>query len=281
METTLYADVLFLVNFSMDFISLWAAAMLTSSRRSAPRMSLAAAIGAIYGVASVIISLEGLLTYISAAAVSIIMCAVAFGKCGGAFGLVKCSALIWGSGALLGGVMTFIMTSSGRAYTAAGNSVGSPFALVAAVAAALVYITARLLRSRSHRKQVDITVKYGGKSITLPTLCDSGNLLCDPISGDPVIAVSADALQRLTGEKISTALAGCDIDTITAMNLPVRIIPHSSAGGSGTACALLPDRISVRTDRGSRDIHCLVAPLPVPEGYFGGCAATVQSNLIF
>lgn len=263
----------------MDFISLWAAAALTSSRRSAMRMSLAAALGALYGVAAVIIGIDGILTYISAAAVSIAMCAISFGKCGSIFGLIKCSALIWGSGALLGGIMTVVMTSFGRTHSAAGNRVGTPFAAAAAIAAALVYLTVRLLRSKTRQKKADITVKYGDKSLSFTALCDSGNLLCDPISGDPVIVVASGTLQRLTGEKISTALADCDIDTLSSLSLPVRIIPHNSAGGSGTACALLPDKVYVETNRGRHEVKCLIAPLKVPEGYFGGCAATVSDSL--
>jgi len=50
-ETVLYADVLFLINFSMDFLSLYAAGAFLSLRRSVGRMSAAAAIGAVYAVA--------------------------------------------------------------------------------------------------------------------------------------------------------------------------------------------------------------------------------------
>lgn len=278
MEVTLYADVLFLVNFSMDFISIWAAALLTSSPRGALRMSLAAALGASYGVFSVIAGLEGFFMYLSAAAVSVLMCLIAFGMCGGAVGLIKHSALIWGCGALLGGVMSAVITAFGSTHTAAGNKVGSPYALAAAVAAAAVYITIRLMRSKKRGGSTEISVEFRGKSIKFTALCDSGNLLSDPISGDPVIPVSADVLRTLTGDTVSRALSECSTDVLISYNIPIRIIPHKSAGGTGLSCALIPDRVHIGGKKG-RDVRCLIAPLDVPVNYFGGCAATVSDNI--
>lgn len=279
METTLYADVLFIVNFSMDFISLWAAATLMSSRRSALKMSAAAAIGAVYGVISVVIGLDGILMYISAAAVSVLMCAVAFGKCGSAVGLFKHSALIWGCGALLGGIMSAVINLSGSAYTAAGNKTGSPAALIAAATAALLYITVRLMRSAKKRRSVSVTVSYKNASVTFSALCDSGNLLCDPISGDPVIAVSAETVKRLTGIKICNALTKKDTEALSDLRLPFRIIPHSSAGGSDICFAFLPEKVTVSNGKDTREVRCLIAPMELGETYFGGFAATLSDEL--
>lgn len=278
MEVTLYADVLFFVNFSMDFISIWAAALLTSSPRRALRMSLAASLGAVYGVISVIAGLEGFFIYLSAAAVSILMCLIAFGMCGGTVGLIKRSALIWGCGALLGGVMSAVMTAFGTTRTAAGNKVGSPYALAAAVAAAAVYITIRLMRSKKRGGSTEISAEFRGRSIKFTALCDSGNLLSDPISGDPVILVSADILRGLTGDIIGSALSECSTDVLISHNIPIRIIPHKSAGGTGLSCALIPDKVRIGGKKG-REVRCLIAPLDVPKNYFGGHSATVSDNI--
>ena len=280
MEVTLYADVLFFVNFSMDFISIWATALLTSSPRGALRMSLASALGAIYGVLSVIIGLEGFFMYLSAAAVSVLMCLISFGMCGSTWGLIKHSALIWGCGALLGGVMSAVMTAFGSTHTAAGNKVGSPYALAAALAAAAVYITIRLMRSKKRGGSTEVSVTFRGKSIQFTALCDSGNLLSDPISGDPVIPVSANVLRGLTGEAVSRALSECSTDALISYNIPIRIIPHKSAGGTGLSLALIPDKVHIG-GKGGRDVRCLIAPLDVPPNYFGGFPATVSDNIAF
>ena len=96
LETVLYADVLFAINLSMDFISLWAAALLGCKPRRALRMSAAAALGGIYAVVSIVAGIHGLWQYISAAGASFIMCLISFGKCGGLRGLLKQSAPIFG-----------------------------------------------------------------------------------------------------------------------------------------------------------------------------------------
>ncbi len=276
MEVTLYADVLFFVNFSMDFISIWAAALLTSAPRGALRMSLAAAVGALYGVVSVVVGLDGVLMYLSAAAVSAVMCVIAFGKCGGAAGIIKSSALIWGCGALLGGIMTAVMTAFGTTHTAAGNKVGTPYTLAALLAAAAVYITVRIMRSKKRIDSTEVSVEFRGKSISFTALIDSGNLLSDPLSGDAVMPVSADILKDLTGETLIGALCECKTDILASQNIPIRIIPHKSAGGTGLSCAFVPDKVHIR----GRDVRCLIAPMKVPKNYFGGLAATVSNDII-
>ena len=80
MEQVVYGDVLFIINFSMDFLSLYVTAKFIHLRlRFVPTIA-AAAIGAVYGVASVILDGNELISYFISAAVSILMCYIALGK---------------------------------------------------------------------------------------------------------------------------------------------------------------------------------------------------------
>lgn len=283
METTLYADVLFFVNFSMDFISVWASSYLCSARRHAGRMSLAAAIGGIYGVFAVVAGLSGVFAYISAAAVSVLMALAAFGMPGNFSDLLRKSAVIWGSGALLGGLMTAFLSLFGNpgAENTAGNG-GTARGFTAAFAAAALYLTVRIIARAKAGKSVTVTVSHGGRKIELSALCDSGNLLRDPISGDPVMTVSEKALFPLLGEDVSDILAHCRLDEMKELSLKVRIIPHKTGTGKGLSAAFLPDKTEIRraSDRRGTQVNCLIAPIDCPENYFGGYSASFPSDAV-
>ena len=55
---TVYADVLFAVNFCMDLLSLYGAGVILDRRKRSVRMLLAAAIGALYGVLEIVLDIQ-------------------------------------------------------------------------------------------------------------------------------------------------------------------------------------------------------------------------------
>ena len=57
METVLYGDILFIINFSMDFLTLFVTGKILHLKTSIASMLLASSVGAVYAIASVM--LEG------------------------------------------------------------------------------------------------------------------------------------------------------------------------------------------------------------------------------
>ena len=279
LETTVYADVLFFVNFSMDFITLWLSALITSRERSALRMSLASAFGGIYGVLSVFFSLSGTLSYITAFAVSTAMSFIAFGY-GGLSSLLKQSALIWGCGALLGGIMTAIL-SMGSAYYETGASGGSMLSVVAGVAVIIVYFTVRMISSARGRRCVTVEVSFRGQKDSFQALCDSGNLMRDPLCGDPVILISSEITEKLCGSDINRALLNLDTRVLSEKGIPLRIIPHKSTDKKEVLAGFVPDGVTVISDKKKHSVHCVLCPIGTDKKYFAGCAATVPHALLF
>lgn len=279
LETVLYADVLFAINFSMDFISLWAAALLGCRPRRALRMSAAAAFGGVYGVMSIVFGVHGPLEYILAAGASMFMCLLSFGRCGGLRGVLKQSALVWGCGALLGGLMTAIL-SFGRGGTVyAGAARGSIWVGAAAAAAVAVYITVRLITAKKGAGPLSLCIEYAGNRVRLHALCDSGNLLRDPISGDPVILLSAAVGKKLVGRETAGALLSCDGEKLSKAGIRFRIIPIKSSTGGSFCGAFRPDRVTVGSGRQAQGVQCLVALLDCTEVYFGGFPATAPASV--
>ncbi len=278
LETVLYADVLFAINFSMDFISLWAAALLGCKPRRALRMSAAAAFGGVYGVVSIVAGVHGPWQYISAAGASFIMCLISFGKCGGLRGVLKQSALIWGCGALLGGLMTAVLSlgKGGDINTAAGGSIWFG-AAVAAVGA--VYITVRLITTKKGAGPLPLCIEHAGNHIRFDALCDSGNLMRDPISGDPVILLSATLGKKLVGSENTRALLACDAEKLSESGVRFRIIPIKNSSGGSLCAAFRPDKVMVGSGRHVGNVQCLVAFSDCTAVYFGGFPASAPASI--
>ena len=118
--------------------------------------------------------------------VSILMCIIAFGF-DSIFSLLKQSAIVFGCGALLGGVMTAVLSLGGSYEADNYQKSGGITGLLACASVVFVYITVRLICNTKNRKYARVLIKWKGRDISFFALCDSGNLMRDPFSGDPVI----------------------------------------------------------------------------------------------
>ncbi len=267
-----YADLLFLVNFSMDFLCLYLSVKLLHLPRVRWRMLLAAALGGVYSVVALVISVGSWLSLALDLGVCIGMCAVCAAGKGVHMGrLLLLSGTYFGISALMGGGMTAIYHLLGRADLPLGevqsDGISAWMFLALAAAAALVAaFGGRLFSKQSAVRTCTVRVRLEGVTWELEGLCDSGNLLCDPISGTPVIIADRqtwlsalpDTLRRLVESE------GRQLDAL-ADGKRVRIVPMHTAQGSSMVVALLPDEILLAEQDGkTRAVHALIAPSGQP-----------------
>lgn len=285
MKQTLYGDVLFLVNFSMDFLTLYITALILHRSVKKRRFVLSAAIGGVYGVAACFMGGALIFRIAVNIAVSVLMCCIVFGE----KPLAPC-ALFYGTGCLLGGVMTavFGMIDSipgtrtvfvdGAYRTVSGDIPVGWSAVVAAAAAIIAVICGRYAGRKRETPEYRVTVTFRGHSAELTGICDSGNLLSEPITGRPVIIVTVEALKGLLPEEVYLwFLSG---DPLDVAGLPaeyiraVKLIPAESVGGRKLLAGLLPDSVSVSGE----EKNALVAVCPDISGFMG-CDALIPAVL--
>ena len=168
---------------------------------------LAAGIGAGYALLSLFLRTGNLAITLFNIMVSCAMVAVAFlPRRFGAF--CKSAAVFYGISFLLGGSMTalynlcnsFLFSDRIHAF---GNTTNLEtelsfgwFVLLAAVSATASLLLGRLFSRSAAKATASIKVELAGRSVGLTLLCDSGNLLCDPISGPPVLICAFAPLSR-------------------------------------------------------------------------------------
>lgn len=279
MTTVLYADVLFIINFSMDFLSLYITAKLLSLRQSAIRFSIAAAIGALAATVMTALGIASLPEAVLSVLISFAMTAVATGFLGLRSFFVRAFAL-WGAGALLGGAVS-VICSLGEApvFREERDEPSSPYVLSMAVGTLLVILFIRLIRPKLRQKTTELTVTFGGNSVTVSALVDSGNLAADPISGAPVIFLSSAEAISLVGEENTRALLTHDRDSLSdSMTTRLRLVPVSGEGADKLYFAFRPDSVTVGKKKSRRDV--LIAISDKGRDFYAGHPALAPSCVL-
>lgn len=226
----------------MDFLTIYITSKLTHAKTSVPRLLAASAIGALYGVAAVVFIDSSVLSVIGNAAVSAVLSIIAFGTSGGFPGLLRQSGVIWGCGALLGGIMSALMAMGEPVYLESGNSDAYSKYYILTFAAAVLFI--RIFSGRSDRKNVEVEVCTNGETVTFTALVDSGNLIREPLSGSPVILASSGLFSEKTVEMLERIRhSGEETDHTAKMR--VRIIPQKTINGAGILYGFVPDEVKV------------------------------------
>lgn len=104
-----------------------------------------------------------------------------------------------------------------------------------------------MVHTGQRRKNLYQPVKlcFGGKEICLTALRDTGHDLKDPITGQPVMVVDAQAACRLTG--LSPQQLSTPVETMGAIP-GLRLIPYKTVGSTGGFLLALP--VNVDRQRG-------------------------------
>jgi stage II sporulation protein GA (sporulation sigma-E factor processing peptidase) len=288
LQQTVYGDLLFLINFSMDFLCLFLVAKLLSRPMSVLRFVLAASLGGIYSVLSLFLPQNLLFTAVDLV-FCLAVCAIAFlGRGDSPRSLLTLSTSYFLASLLLGGIMTAVFSLLNRLSPPLNELKTDtdipPWILltVALLSGIASLFGGRFLRKKARTKTVRIEVRIGGRRVSCLGFCDSGNLLCDPLDGRRVILLDRSlAPLLLPADQKDIPLFAKD----TLASLPeafarrVRIIPMKTANADSFLYAIRPDCILLKDEKETHTVDALVGFTD-----FGGalkeCRALVPPELV-
>ncbi len=271
MVQTVYADLYFLINFSMDFLCFFLTAGLLSYKLSLGRTLAASALGGIY--ANVALFFEGptfvaLLLDMAACA---LMCAVALFRPREARRLPLYTLVYIAISMVLGGVMTALFHLFNRLdlplseVSSDGISVWL-FAILGAIGGLVTHACSRFFSGRAARQHAELTVSCGASVCSLHALCDTGNSLREPIGGRPCIVVDCDRLRGVLPSELLAAAKKGELPSTELMARHggrIRLIPAQSATGERMLIAFRPDRVTVDSGHGAHTVEALIVPSPL------------------
>lgn len=286
MEEEIYADVLFIINFSMDFLSLYIVGRLMHFRMKALRVILGASMGALYGVLELLLSGASLWKTAITLSVLLMMCAVAFGRRSLRTYLASV-ALTFGVSMIIGGMMTsaFLKLGGQASYIEIGGTIETvygnlpvwKFAVFALLSALATWGIGKLFRRKRVIRTCALRMTFDGNEHEWVALVDSGNLLEEPVSGTPVIFLKGNAARALPAYLLYAMKSGAA--ALSSENVgKLRVIPSRTVTGNGILLAAVPEKLSLLTGGVWESRRALVA-VDFSDGDYGGFEALVPEIL--
>lgn len=266
MQRVIYIDILFCVNFIVDFLLLMSVRKFLSLRARYRRMVLGSIVGA---ASSFVIFLPPINEFLSL----IIRLVTAFAVVFATFFptsrksfLKAVSAYFLITFCFCGACIAFFMLFSppiairnGAVYIDI-----SPIMLVGIILAC--YIIIRIIcrvsgRSVPNQEICWLTIENNEKSVKLIAKTDTGNMLKEPFSNLPVIVADREKIEMILPNEILDYLAKAVTVSNTSYDYvsSIRLVPYNSVGGEGLLPAFKPSSINISINGKSTKAEAYVA----------------------
>ncbi|MCL2462054.1 MAG: sigma-E processing peptidase SpoIIGA [Defluviitaleaceae bacterium] len=277
MEIDVYADVVFLINFLMDWLILWCAGKLARRKARFPRLLAG---GAVMSLAyCLLVFFAPYNVFLNIAASLLILTAGAFA----AFGrqkirnFAKLILFSYITAFMLGGLGMALFYNSGvagllSAVTGSSAGIFSVKVLIASVCG--FYVLFRLgyiwfeRRAMKRRICLDVKIFCDGSCAKLCALVDTGHSLRDPLSSCPVIVAEAECLKCF----IPDGLSNDDLSEVvkaaenTGLKGRLRMIPFESLGRQhGMLVGFRPDMVEITRDKDTFSIRDVIIGIYGPR----------------
>ena len=265
MTKTVYIDILFLINFSMDFLCFYISAKIMSVKLSTARAIVAAVLGGIYSGVALFLPMQYFLSLLLDLLVCFVLCAITFGRKNGLF----FSSIVYFSVSMaLGGFMTALFNlfnrlgfSSHRGEVEEDGISVWLFALLALASAAITLCGGRFFRRNAKLRRVDIRICEGKEERRISALVDSGNLLREPISGSACIVLDIRTAKGLFDDALLDMASG-GVPRLDELPLSVakrvRVVPSTSATGEGMLLGVRAEGVFITVGERERRIDALI-----------------------
>ena len=241
-----YLDLLILLNFLVDLLLILGTNRLAGHPLGGKRGIPAALLGAVYAGACVLPGFGFLANTLWRLVSLALMGGLAFGV----------------SQSGIRRTILFVFLSMALGGIAMGLNRGGFWSLVLS-AGGVCFLCLAGFRGKVRQQQyVPVQIRCGDRHVSLTALVDTGNTLCDPVSGRPVLVVEggvARQLLQLTAEQVAHP-----VETLAMARLPgLRLIPYNAVGK--TAGLLLGIRAD-QVEMNGKETDCIIAFAPQKLG---------------
>ena len=280
---TVYVDVYFLINFTVDFLALYFACAMTKMPTTILRLLLGGSIGAATAVINLLVMNEVLGYSILFAGFSM-MVLIATKKISlyRRFKLAFCFSIVE---MLLGGMVYLVYDFLDKKLGSATDlEVGGSehrelliLAVIVLVSIGVFKCLVSVFSFSAGSDTVEVDIRINGRRVVAEALVDTGNLARDPFNMKSVMLIGNDVAKTLLGSKMEFAEDMIELEGKLGCRL--RLIPVSFGKVRRLLIGFSPDAVYVRTKRGQHEIDVVVA-IDKEGGEYGGREVLVPSVVI-
>jgi stage II sporulation protein GA (sporulation sigma-E factor processing peptidase) len=266
-----YVDVLIVVSFYINYLLLRAAAVLVHKKVKRLRVIIGALLGSLSSLIIFLPEMGNVTILVVRVIAAVLMVAVSF-NIDGFKELYKCSLLFFFVSFLFAGIEYGAAMLLGGSSAIWHNSIFyvNISLLTLVISTTIAYGILWLLRRHfDSTNEADIkytvTVESFGKTVVFKAIGDTGNNLCDHLSGKPVIICPKTSLSSIVDTGVVDQMLRCDY--ISDSVIPPkgwRLIPFSTINSNGLIPAFAPAKVYIKSDY-DKKTHLIDAFIGVSE----------------
>jgi len=260
----IYVDSMFFLNLVIDYLLLCCTAAVCGLSTKRLRYLSGALIGAAYSVAVYIPGWNFLSSPLIKLSSALFMALAAYG---GEKNVLRCSLAFLAVSAAFGGFV-YCITLTGNRPAFDMHTLILSFALCYA----LLTLIFRYRAAHCEKSFADVEIGLGGRKVKFRAMLDTGNELCDPISGMRVMVACPHAVKSLFPEGEALPFEDAVAFLEKTGNIPelsgrVRLIPYSAVGSSGMLPAFKADSVLVNGEK--KEIMTAISDKVYGDGFEG------------
>ena len=267
---TIYVDVVLIENIAMNYITLFATAIISKSEVKILKILLSSIIGGIYAILAYIANLSTLFNLFLKIFLSISMVYISY-KPKKIKSLVKQLILFYLVSFTFGGAafMLLYFLKPQDIISKNGMLIGTypiKVALLGGIVGfTIIVIGFKTIKGKLSTKNIycEIEIVFRDKNQVVKTMIDSGNQLKEPITGFPVIIVEEDKLRNILSteilQNVENIMNGNINQQLDVDKIKFRLIPFTSIGKeSGLLLGFKPDYIKIFYEENQKIISDVV-----------------------
>ena len=288
-----YLDVLFIINFCMDFIALYISGYFLHIKRSKKLIAVSSLLGGAYAVLSVIFDGNAVFNYFIGIAVSFLLCYITYSKEITKLRYLRLCAVFYFVSILLGGAITAFYNLLNTFFASVHIESQSKnehktllFVLMSFFCAGLIMVFSHIFTKEVSSLSCKLTVSINGKTKTVHALIDSGNFLTDPISGKKVVIVNYESISSILPPALINFVTNQfngfqDLKLSDAKR--IKIIPAKAITGEKLLTGYIPDFLKIETEckgKVNTSFSDAIIGLDASKEKFAGYDAIIPHSLL-
>lgn len=280
---TLYIDVYFLINFTVDILALYFSASFSKISTTVPRLIISALIGGMYAVMGILLIENSLLMY-PTSLFFLVMMVLITAKGVGTYRRIKYAIAFLFFQIIIGGLVYYgYCALDGLMLTEKIDGLNSEnrslliLSLLVLLSIGVLKLIISLFGNTRSEKCVKIIIKYNGRENITEAFVDSGNLAVDPLDKTPVMIVTVSEGEKIFGDdsKFRNSLESVDY----SVKKRLRAIPVSYGGNNKILYGIKPDS-AYAVSRKKRVKISIVIAIDCEEDSYGGYSALIPLSAL-
>ncbi|MEG1782287.1 MAG: sigma-E processing peptidase SpoIIGA [Oscillospiraceae bacterium] len=264
MKITIYADVLIIINFLVNYFLLRGAALISGCAVNRVKIVLSALIGSLFSLLIFAEIDSGIASLALKLAVLLISTFIAFGFVNIRL-FLRNFACLSGINALCAGVLMLMADKSNVVYH---NNLFfyfniSPVLLVGCMISVflIVNVFTFLLKDRGKNETITIKVSIEGRSVFLKSFYDTGFKLSDILLGRAVMLCSSESVKEILPQKTIEDIANFSQNKKIDQDTKFSPIFYSTINGNGILPAIKPQKVMYIKNKMEKELKNVVIAL--------------------